>query len=123
MPYIKKERVTEIRAQIRKEFPAKDGWNISVTWENYSGVRIKILSAPGKLTDKEHESINHHWLDDRFKSEPEKFKVFHRLKEIANKDNGVEVEDGDYGTVPDFYVWMQVGEWDKPFIYNQKQIA
>jgi hypothetical protein len=119
MPYIKKERVTEIRAQIRKEFPAKDGWNISVTWENYSGVRIKILAAPVKLTDKErYESINHHWLDQHFENEPEKLKVFKRLKQIANEGNGVEVVDGDYGTVPDFYVWMQVGEWDKPFIYH-----
>jgi hypothetical protein len=123
MPYIKKERIAEIRSQIRKEFPSKDGWNISVTWENYSGVRIKILAAPVKLTDKDHENVNHHSIDTRYKDEPERLKVFARLNQIANEGNGIEVEDGDYGSVPDFYVWIQVGEWNKPFVYHQKQIA
>jgi hypothetical protein len=35
---------------------------------------------------------------------------------ILNEGIGEGFEDSDYGHVPDYYTWVQIGKWDTPYI-------
>ena len=35
---------------------------------------------------------------------------------ILNEGKGESTEDGDYGMIPDYYTWVHIGKWDKPYI-------
>ena len=113
MPYITKEAVAEKRNRIKKEFPE---FKISVTNENYSTINISIMSGPIDLKPKYNgHQVNPYGINDHYKEEPEIRDFLNRVYEIADKNNGVEVEDSDYGTVPNFYVRINIGKWDKPY--------
>lgn len=118
MPYIETKRVAEIRDQIKKEFP---DFKFSVTREGGSSVYIKILAGPLQLlTDEKaiesgRESVNHFYIEDHYKDHPEVCKMLSRIYEVANQGNRVLTEDGDYGSVPLFYVNMEIGTYDKKY--------
>lgn len=117
MPYIKSERVKEIRSQIKKRFPK---FKFSIVRENYSGVRISVMEGPlafEEVNHSGHYQINHYSFHGLNEAET---KFFKSIYEIANSGNGILVVDGDYGAVPDFYVWLNVGRWDKQYIQNKK---
>jgi hypothetical protein len=112
--YITKERVKEVRDQLRKEFP---DFKFSITREHSSVINIKILSGPIPLTDKPdgYEQVNHMWLPDHFKDRPEAMEFLMKVKEIANKGNYDKSDImTDYFDVG-FYLHMSIGEWDKPY--------
>lgn len=118
MPYITTERVKEIRNQIKKEFPK---FKFSIRRQHHSSVCVSIMSAPFDLipdNEKKYEQVNEFYIKDHYKETPETAKILSRIYEIANFGNGVFVEDSDYGTVPDFYVNISIGQWDKPFKVN-----
>lgn len=115
MPYITTERVSEIRNNLKKEFP---NFKFSIRKENHSSVNVDILEAPfNMLRDetKTYETVNHFYINDTFKDFPEAKEVLIRINEIMNATNGVFVEDGDYGTVPNYYTNLSIGSYDKPF--------
>lgn len=113
MPYISPEEVKEKRNEIKKAFPS---FKFSITCRNYSTIDVVILAAPIRLTAKEHETINPYYIHDHFTGEAKD--VLQRIKDIAAKGRYTESEDGDYGTIPSFYVGLKIGDWDKPFIYT-----
>lgn len=124
MPYISKEEVKSKRVKIRKEFP---DYKISVTCVNYSKISVKILSGPIDLISPEYcwsndgyETVNYFYIEDHYKNFPEKCKMLKRIYEIINENNGELVYDGDYGSVPNFYVDIQIGNWDKPYVVKSK---
>lgn len=114
MPYITKEQVAEKRAAIRKAFP---NFKISVRGKDYSSIHISILEGPIQLTENNegYQHINHFYIKEHYKESPEIEKVLSGILEIANAGNGTQFVDGDYGAVPEFYVRMSVGDWDKPY--------
>lgn len=107
MPYISTEHVAEIRQELKKQFPHV---KFSVRRENYSTVEISIMESPYEWDGQENgRNINHFY--------PDKYPNAEFLKQviaIAQRKNGVLVEDGDYGTVPKYYLSLAVGKWDKP---------
>lgn len=115
MPYITTERVKEVRNQLKKEFPKI---KFSVTREHYSGIRIVVRSAPfNMLTNgKNYEQVNEFYIKENYKDNPLVRDTLLRIKEIANTGNGELVYDSDYGSVPRFYVWINIGEFDRPFV-------
>ena len=114
MPYISKERVAQIRNELKEAFP---DYIFSVTTDHGSGVNVLIMAAPVDFTDdgKKEYTINHYWYKDHFAKKPALVKKFDKIMSIVNKGNGILVVDGDYGAVPNFYVHLGVGRWDKPF--------
>jgi len=116
MPYIEKERVAQIRAQIKKEFPQ---YKISVTRRDHHAVSICILSAPIDMLktspDRKYEQVNQFYIAEHYQHDEQTRDVLLRIYSIANEGNGTEVEDGDYGTVPDFYVDISIGNFERPF--------
>jgi hypothetical protein len=121
MPYISTERVKEIRTELKAKFP---DFTFSVTTENHSTVSVKILKASVNLIreDKQSESVNHFWIEETYKNDPEKRDILLAIHEIMNKGNDTMVNDGDYGNVPLFYTDLQIGTWDKPFIYIKPKV-
>lgn len=116
MPYITKEEVKEKRNAIKKAFPE---FKFSITRDNCSGIRIAIMEGPEWFAkDGFHKSMNG-WT--KVMGTPEADAVVNKVYDIANGGNGTEVEDGDYGRVPNFYVWLSVGKWDKGYTVKGKK--
>ncbi len=111
MPYITTAEVKEKRNRIKKEFPE---FRFSILCRHYLCIDISILSGPLDMKT-EHAQINTFYIDEHYKQEPAIRKVLGRINNIADENNGVEVEDSDYGTVPNFYVHISIGQWDKPY--------
>jgi len=116
MPYISTERVKEIRRELKSKFP---DFTFSVTTENHSTVSVKILKATVNLIreGRQNESVNYFHISENYKDYPEIRDVLLAVYAIMNEGNGVVSVDGDYGSIPRFYVELQIGSWDKPFVY------
>lgn len=120
MPYLSSENVARIRAELKASFPEI---KFSITRDGHSGVRVKILESP-YWADGVNESVNTFYIKDR-KEYPEILKEIHSI--MANGQREL-VYDGDYGSVPTFYTWMEIGDsyvkpHKKTIIMNLNQAA
>ena len=52
---------------------------------------------------------------NQFESNPEIADVMDVIMPILNEGMGKGFEDSDYGHVPDYYTWVQIGKWDRPY--------
>jgi hypothetical protein len=111
MPYITKELVKEIRQDLKKTFP---DFKFSITRNHHSEVRIVILEGTIDF-GSDNASVNHFWIEEHYKNNPIAKNFLCLLRDFAKKDQRVLVEDGDYGTVPTYYISLRIGEWDKPY--------
>lgn len=115
MPYISTEKVAQKREAIKAAFPH---WKFSITCDNNSSIAVAILEADIELTQEKHVQVNPHLIkQDRYGTGAAK-EALEKIYSIASAGVDTEVEDGDYGRVPTFYVHLNIGKWDKPFIYN-----
>jgi hypothetical protein len=116
MPYINKEEVKAKRDAIKKAFP---DFKFSIVCKNYSTISIHILEGNIELK-KERSQINNWLIEKEYSDNPEAKEMLQKVYDIANDGNRVLVEDGDYGSVPKFYVDLEVGTWDKDYIFKPK---
>jgi hypothetical protein len=106
------ERVKAIRNELKNVLPA---YKFSVTKRHWNGVDIKIISGPAKLTEQEYENVNIYYINER--PEGVSKNVLNIVNSIASE--GITYrETGDYGTQPDFYVHVKIGDYNKPYIHN-----
>lgn len=122
MPYISTEEVAKKRAEIKKAFP---NWKLSITRHHHSSICVDILQADIQLlldTEKKSESVNYFYIADHYKELPEAKDALLKIYEIINEGNRTVSVDGDYGNIPQFYVSMSVGQWDKPFVYVKGEL-
>ena len=119
MPYITKEQVAEKRAAIRKAFP---DFKISVQGKDYVAIQISIMEGPIQLTENTegYQQVNRYYIKEHYKESPEVEKILSGIMEIADRGNGTQFVDGDYGAVPEFYVNLSIGKWDKPYKVTQR---
>jgi len=127
MPFISTEEVARKRNELKKEFP---NYKFSVTKKN-STINVVVIESPIELRIKHtdpnsefsnYEQVNVFWIEDTYKEYPEILKVLQKIYSIINDKNGVLVEDGDYGTVPNFYTSISIGSFDKPFSVVTKKV-
>ena len=115
MPYITNEQMTAKRNAIKKAFP---NWRFSITRLHYSTISVDILEAPIDLINKEgNRHVNPFYIKDQFEGEVKE--SLQKIYEIASEGKRELVYDQDYGSVPTFYTDINIGKWDKPFIYKQ----
>ena len=115
MPYIEKEKVSEIRKALKKALPEL---KMSVVRNHYSEVSIAILEAPGKGWEKydgKYESVNQFYIKEHYENESEVRKVLLKIHKIVCEDQRELVYDMDYGSVPNYYESISIGKWDRPF--------
>lgn len=114
MPYIKTEVVKQIRKQIKATYP-KYKW--SVTIDNHDTVAIALLESDLSF-EKSYIQINHFYIDEHYASQPTICSTFNKVLDIVNDNQPRRIvsEDSDYGSIPNYYISLQVGKWDKPHI-------
>jgi len=116
MPYITKEEVAEKRRLLKTEFPK---FKFSVRTENYSTIDISVMSGPIDMKPAyDGYQVNPYGIKEHYKDEPEIRDFLARVYEIANTSNRIQFVDSDYGSVPQFYVSINIGKWDKPYEIN-----
>jgi hypothetical protein len=114
MPYITKEEVAAKRKAIKSAFP---NYKISVRNIDHSKIQATILAGPIALTEKEngYENVNHFYIKDNYKDRPETAQVLQGIVDILKEDQSELTYDGDYGSIPTFYVGISIGDWDKAY--------
>lgn len=106
MPYISSEQVKQVRETLKKKFPSTKGWKFSVTRDNYSGIRIVVLSGPCNFENKPGSTI---------RPTRETHPYLQQIYSIANSGNHDNSDlMTDYFDVG-WYVWLQVGDYNKPY--------
>ena len=120
MPYITKDQVKAKRAALKAALPA---YKLSVTTEHYSGIKVAIMAGPTDF-GTEYTQLNPHinYREERYnsstgqwESNPHIQDVLDIVMPILNEGMGEGFEDSDYGHVPDYYTWVHIGKWDKPY--------
>jgi hypothetical protein len=125
MPYISKEQVTAKRKALKAALPQ---FKMSITTEHYSGIKVAILSGPVDF-GVEYSQLNHYadyreprWdrQTEQYVSNPAIADLMETVMPILNEGIGNGFEDSDYGHVPDYYTWVHIGQWDKPYTVASK---
>ena len=120
MPYITKEQVKAKRKALKAALPQ---FKLSVTTEHYSGIKVAIMEGPINF-GIEYTQLNphidyraHSWnrYTEEYDSNPPIQDLLDIVMPILNEGKGASTEDGDYGSIPDYYTWVHIGKWDKPY--------
>ena len=126
MPYLSKEAAREKRMIIKKAFP---DYKFSIRNRHYSSLDVNVLAGPLDLLEganeydrkRGNEQINHVWVEKFYGEYPEKAKFLSELAAIATNGKRTMYEDSDYGSIPNFYVRIEIGDWDKPYKFIPKK--
>ena len=121
MPFISPEEVKVKRNELKKAFP---DWRFNVKTVNYTTIAVNIKSGPLdiKFNDEDrYKQVNCFYIDEHYSDRPELKKVLNGIKNIIGREQRELVYDGDYGSVPTYYIRISIGAWDKPYIYKPKK--
>ena len=116
MAYISTEEVKVIREELKKNFPSRLGWKLSIVRRDYLSLSISIIQAPFELRNdqnNDYEQVNQYWIESRENKQsiPPLKKIF----EIANKNNYNRSDvQSDYFDVG-YYLNISIGHFGKPF--------
>jgi hypothetical protein len=105
MPYISKETVATIRKQLKEKFPKV---KFSVRKEHSSSLNVHVMESPFDWSST-HMAINHFYPENY---ENKEFLI--GVINIAKAGQKVNHYDADYGHIPNYYVNVEIGKWDKP---------
>lgn len=116
MPYIKPDEVKAIRNAIKNEFK---NYKFSITTIDYSEVNVTILEADidFNLNECGYEQVNHYWIENNYDNNPIARDFLLRIIEIIEtvKPNCIVDDNPDYGSIPNYYMSIHIGKWDKPY--------
>ena len=124
MPYITKEQITAKRKALKAALPQ---YKLSIVRENYSGIKVAIMSGPTDF-GTEYQQLNHYHdyrrpsynsITGEMDSNPVIQDVLDIIMPILNEGIGEGFQDSDYGHVPDYYTWVHIGKWDQPYVCTQ----
>ena len=120
MPYITKDQVKAKRAALKAALPQ---YKLSVTTEHYSGIKVAVMAGPTDF-GTEYTQLNPYidYREERYNSStgqwdsnPNIQALLDIVMPILNEGKGEGFEDSDYGHIPDYYTWVHIGKWDKPY--------
>lgn len=114
MPYITKEQVSEKRKALKAALP---DYKLSIVRKDLMAISVSIVKGPHafELDERGYKQVNHFSIDRVYENDPEALRVLSTIRDIASADQTELVYDGDYGSVPTFYVNMSIGKWDRPY--------
>jgi hypothetical protein len=115
MPYINAQQVSEKRKALKKALPE---FKFSVVRDGYSGIRVAILSGNIDLlpdSENKYEQVNHFHIENFYSNYPETKSILLKVNDILNHNNYTESYDYDYGSIPSFYVSLNIGKWNQPY--------
>lgn len=116
MPYLDKSYTKQVRQQLRKQFP---DFKFSVRTRDHMSLAVRILSGPLDLipnSSNGNENVNQYHVDKHYEEFPEKRDFLTQVLDIMmQKHDSCVSTDGDYGNIPNFYIDLQIGKWDRPY--------
>lgn len=116
MPFISKEQVKEIREEIKRAFPQ---FKFSIVNNNYDCVNISIIEGNIPFHNvRGYQQVNRFHIDTFYKDQPEWLEVLQKINNIASKNCKMVLEDSDYGSIPNYYIHINIGKWNIPYKYN-----
>ena len=120
MAYISTEEVKVIREELKKNFPSRLGWKLSIVRRDYLSLSISIIQAPFELRNDQnnaYEQVNQYWIESR--ENKQSVPVLKKIFEIANKNNYDRSDvQSDYFDVG-YYLNISIGHFGKPFTPNE----
>lgn len=133
MAYVNQERKAQLAASLKKVIPA--GWKYSLAVRNHSTISLTISAAPVDLLAEyarianakyeargeglryeevpTHHQVNVYHLDTQFDESLPAFEAIRTALNAGNHDRSDS--QTDYYDVG-WYVDIQIGRWDKPFV-------
>lgn len=122
MAYISKEQVSAKRKALKAALPQ---FKFSVRNRNHSQICVTILEGPIEMTQdpRGHEQVNHFWINSHYEDKPEVKHVLNTISDICKADQREVVYDGDYGSIPNFYVSISIGDWERPYVCKSLKLA
>lgn len=115
MPYLSKENIARKRSLIRKAFP---GFKISVINRHHTQIHVTFKEGPIDMGS--YEQVNHFYYREHYADNPQVLSVLDRVMAIISPDQEEVIYDSDYGSVPNFYISLNIGSWDAPYKQTQK---
>jgi len=116
MPFISAEEAKAIRTLIKKEL--KD-FKFSITVRHNSSLDIVILSGPlfVDLDGNEYMNVNECYYKEHYKENEEALNFLNKLFELISSKKPVKESsyDMDYGSIPNYYLNVSFGKWNKPY--------
>ena len=123
MAYISTEEVKVIREELKKNFPSRLGWKLSIVRRDYLSLSISIIQAPFELRNdqnNDYEQVNKYWIERR--ENTQSIPVLKKIFEIANKKNYDRSDvQSDYFDVG-YYLNISIGHFGKPFTPTRQLI-
>jgi hypothetical protein len=98
----------EVKQNLKKEFPK---FKFSVTAPDHNVLKVAILKTDIFETT-EYSEVNRFWIQENYEGEQKDFLL--KVKEIAGAKLRVIDENPDYGSIPNFYLSMSIGNYGKP---------
>jgi hypothetical protein len=115
MPYISTTEVAQKRTELKRALPE---FKMSIRRENHSLINVSLLEGPIPMLPEgqSYSSVNHFYIDEHYKDQPQIREILKTIHNILTRDQEELVYDGDYGSVPNFYIRISIGSYDKPYL-------
>jgi hypothetical protein len=133
MPFISSEETKAVRDRIKKTFPE---YKFSITKRNHMALHVDVLQGPMEMKSKTrtrrdsgefvpekaetYSGVNTYYINDHWEDKTAQF--LSKLKETIYGVNPVTIEheDSDYGFIPNYFLHVNIGKWDKPYTVTSK---
>lgn len=135
MAYMSQEKKKSIQAQLKLAIPA--GWKWSLAVRNHSTIVLTIASAPVDIPahiiearkaasrpapERRPDSVNPYYFNEQFTGDLlETFKKIFAALNDGNRDRSDTMTD--YFVDVGWYVDVDLGRWDKPFVVTPSKVA
>lgn len=115
MPYIAADTVKIIRTKLKKELP---NVKLSVTGQHYSTLVVCVMESDIDFGVGEYAQLNEFYIEKNFQDRPAAQELLLKIMALieASHEQKEVTYDYDYGSVPNYYISLNVGKWDKPYV-------
>ena len=102
----------DLAKQLRRDFKkALPSFKFSVT-SDYNSITISIMEGDVDF-GVEYEQVNHYHVDRDYKGEAKQ--ILGLIVDVATIDRKTISVDSDYGSIPNYYLNVQKGKWNRPY--------
>jgi len=104
-----------IRTRLKKEFA---GVKLSVTGQHYSTLVVSVMESDIDFKVGDHAQLNEFYIEKHFEDNQRAQEFLLKIMEIIQTSHEQKeiTYDYDYGSVPNYYINLNIGKWDKPYV-------
>lgn len=119
MAYVNNETKQKIQAALKPVFK-KYGIKATVAKGSYGSSLVVNVAAGDIDFGTDYQQVNIYWIDDNHTGKAKDF-LNEVLREIKRAGEWYDESDSqiDYFNTA-FYISINIGRWDKPYVYNKK---